>query len=520
MLKILIVNSKKSDIENLRTIISRRTYDFNIVGLCQDTTSAVNVIKMSEVHLVLCEYSSENIDSNLIISEAERLSKSTLFVICGHVENAENIIAPSVLGYLPDTSQSRELYGLLDKAKENLDKQKLYLHFMQYAFLNNLHQGENSFYSMIMQKSSSPRTDSENYYYITVSYDATTEEYLSGKVASYDQIENFMFIKLFNFIGDEYSHGLFKVGLAEFGIVVSGHNFKSLGMTIYEYASAIKSLFYENNLSISVLVGRSVESINWINKSRESISALKIVKFYNESGVILHYDKTDNITFSAALSDASLKNSFISAIVDGNEKDITSTINALFKECSEKFITIECLKGIITDIVAEISRHILELGGDVKNVNYRYLSLDKLSDLTIDIVKVVMLDFAVKSNEYIKSLAKNDGVDIVNAIFEYVKTNFSEDISLQHFAKKHFINVSYLGQIFRKHIGISFNEYLMDTRINEAKKLLLSNKKIKVHEIAQKVGFKDANYFCMKFKIHEGITPTKYRTENTQKNEM
>ena len=31
---------------------------------------------------------------------------------------------------------------------------------------------------------------------------------------------------------------------------------------------------------------------------------------------------------------------------------------------------------------------------------------------------------------------------------------------------------------------------------------------------------KDNLDFCMKFKIHEGITPTKYRTENTQKNEM
>ena len=513
MLKILIVNSKKSDIENIKSIISRRTYDFNIIGVCQDTTTAINVIKMSEVHLVLCECSSENIDSVQIISEAERLSKSTLFVISGLVENAEDLIFPSVLGYLPDTSASRELYSLLDRAKEDLDRQKLYMHFMQYAFLNNLHQGENSFYSMFMQKSGSTRTDSENYYYITVSYDATTEEYLSGKATSYDQIENFMFIKLFNFIGDEYSHGLFKVGLAEFGIVVSGQNFKSLGMTIYEYANAIKSLFYENNLSITVLVGRSVESINWINKSKESISALKIMKFYNESGVILHYDQTDNISFSATLSDTSLKNAFINTIIDGNEKDITSSITALFKECSEKLITIDCLKTIITDIISEISRHISELGGDAKNINYRYLSLDKLSDLTMDIVKVVMLDFALKSNEYIKSLAKNDGVDIVNAIYEYVKVNFSEDISLQHFAKKHFINVSYLGQIFKKHIGISFNEYLMETRINEAKKLLLSNKKIKVHEIAQKVGFKDANYFCMKFKIHEGITPTKYRTE-------
>lgn len=514
MLKILIVNSKKSDIDNLKSIISRRTYDFNIVGVCQDTTTAINVIKMSDVHLVLCEYSSENIDSNQIISEAERLSKSTQFVVSGYVENAEDIISPAVLGYLPDTSASRELYALLDRAKDDLDKKRLYLHFMQYAFLNNLHQGENSFYSMFMQKNSSPKNDNENYYYITVSYDATTEEYLSGKVASYDQIENFMFIKLFNFIGDEYSHGLFKVGLAEYGIVVSSQNFKSLGMTIYEYASAIKSLFYENNLSISVLVGRSVESINWINKSKESISALKIVKFYNESGVILHYDQSDNITFSATLSDSSLMNSFIGAIIDGSEKDITASITALFKECSDKFITLDCLKNIITTVISNISKHISELGGDIKNVTYRHLALDKLSDLTLDIVKVVMTDFATKSNEYIKSLAKNDGVDIVNAIFEYVKTNFSEDISLQHFARKHFINVSYLGQIFKKHIGTSFNDYLMVTRINEAKKLLLSNKKIKVHEIAQKVGFKDANYFCMKFKILEGTTPTKYRMDN------
>lgn len=516
MFKILIVNSKKSSIENMKNIISRRNYDFSITGVCQDTTSAINVIKMSEIHLVICEANSENIDSAMIISESERLMKHTRFIITGDVSDTTTIINPQLLGYLPEPIQSMELYTLLDKAKTLSDNRNLHLHYMYYSFLSNLYQGENSFYGMYMRRSNTARVTGESYYYITVSADQSTEDYISGKSVSYDQIENFMYVKLVNFVGDEFSYSIFKESLAEYGIVVSSQTLKMLSMTINEYALAVKSLFYENNLNISVLVGRSVESPNWLSKSKESIQALKIMKFYSGSGVVLHYDQIESITFSAILSDPTIKSNLVNSVIDGNEKEITQAIGILFKECSDKLITVDCFRTIISEVIKEISDHITELGGDVKNINYRYISADKLSDMTLDIVKVSMTEFTVKSNEYIKTLAKNDGVDIVNAIYDYVKTNYNEDISLAHFAKKHFINVSYLGQIFKKHIGLSFNEYLMATRIQEAKKLLVNNKKIKVHEIAQKVGFKDANYFCMKFKISEGITPTKYRMDNMQ----
>lgn len=511
MLKILIVNSKKSSIENMKNIIYRRNYDFNITGVCQDTTSAINVIKMSDIHLVICEANSENINSALIMSESERLMKQTRFIITGDVSDPTSILNAQLMGYLPEPVQSMELYTLLDKAKNLSDSRNLNLHYMYFSYLGNLYQGENSFYGMYMRRSDAARVTGENYYYITVSADQSAEEYTSGKSASYDQIENFMFVKLINFVGDELGYSIFKESLAEYGIVVSSQTLRMLSMTIYEYALAVKSLFYENNLNISVLVGRSVESPNWLYKSKESIQALKIMKFYSGTGVILHYDQMDNVTFSAMLSDPNIKSALVNSVIDGNEKEIIQAMGVLFKECSDKLITIDCFKTIISDIIKEISDHITELGGDIKNINYRHIPTDKLNDMTLDIVKVSLTEFAVKSNEYIKTLAKNDGVDIVNAIYEYIKTNYNEDISLAHFAKKHFINVSYLGQIFKKHIGLSFNEYLMATRIQEAKKLLVNNKKIKVHEIAQKVGFKDANYFCMKFKLAEGITPTKYR---------
>lgn len=65
------------------------------------------------------------------------------------------------------------------------------------------------------------------------------------------------------------------------------------------------------------------------------------------------------------------------------------------------------------------------------------------------------------------------------------------------------------GTLVKKELGINFQDYIIQQRINKAKLLLLTTQN-KIYEIAQQVGYDDVNYFSTRFKQIVGVTPKKF----------
>ena len=95
-------------------------------------------------------------------------------------------------------------------------------------------------------------------------------------------------------------------------------------------------------------------------------------------------------------------------------------------------------------------------------------------------------------------------------IVSYINNNYQRHIALEDLAALVHTNPSYISQIFKKELGITFSEYLRNIRIKKAKELLL-NDKINISEIASAVGFPDQNYFCKIFRQVVGSSPRTFR---------
>ncbi len=111
-----------------------------------------------------------------------------------------------------------------------------------------------------------------------------------------------------------------------------------------------------------------------------------------------------------------------------------------------------------------------------------------------------------KDSVYIKQI-KND---TFKSILNYINQNFTNEISFAEISRLFSINPSYLSQIFKRELGITFTQYLTDTRIEYAKELLLTTG-MTIAEISEKVGFKQYIYFSKVFKKTVGISPSSYR---------
>lgn len=123
----------------------------------------------------------------------------------------------------------------------------------------------------------------------------------------------------------------------------------------------------------------------------------------------------------------------------------------------------------------------------------------------ISIVRKIIAAARTTQREKVYSPAVQD-------ILSHVEDSYDEDISLKQLSEDLHINVMYLGQLFKKEVGMSLSKYLNNYRIEQAKKLLTETN-LAVAEIGFKVGYQNQAYFYRVFKSSENKSPKEYRND-------
>lgn len=98
----------------------------------------------------------------------------------------------------------------------------------------------------------------------------------------------------------------------------------------------------------------------------------------------------------------------------------------------------------------------------------------------------------------------------VEKIRHIIDEDYGNELKLEEIAKELGYNSAYLGKQFKSATGTYFNQYLDQVRIEKSKILLKETSK-KIYEIAEAVGYSSADYFTMKFKKYEFMSPKRYR---------
>lgn len=99
---------------------------------------------------------------------------------------------------------------------------------------------------------------------------------------------------------------------------------------------------------------------------------------------------------------------------------------------------------------------------------------------------------------------------LTKRILTEVNNNYSNcEYSLLDLSKSVGFSESYISKTLKKDIGMTFNEYLTNIRIEMAKKILMTEGKLTtVNEVAKRVGYSNQHYFSQVFKKHIGATPS------------
>ena len=101
----------------------------------------------------------------------------------------------------------------------------------------------------------------------------------------------------------------------------------------------------------------------------------------------------------------------------------------------------------------------------------------------------------------------------ISSAVAYINEQFRYPISLQDLADRAAISPYYFSRIFRQETGVTPHQYLINTRLSNAK-FLLRTSEDSVKDIAIRTGWGSESTFCSAFRKHTGMTPSEYRQSN------
>ena len=173
-------------------------------------------------------------------------------------------------------------------------------------------------------------------------------------------------------------------------------------------------------------------------------------------------------------------------------KSALSSQNPIFKPKNpEKFF--ELFADLLEDCVIEEQRN-----------NFQYACAASLMQMFFYIItqqsESIMTETGEKAN--------------INSIVQYIDANFSDpELSLKKISDEFFFSPPYLSRIFKKAMNISPSKYIIQLRINKAKRMLQINQ-FKIANIAYACGYTSPYYFSLEFKRIVGMSPSKYKQKS------
>lgn len=238
-----------------------------------------------------------------------------------------------------------------------------------------------------------------------------------------------------------------------------------------------------------------------LNLGKESIIFYEDVSGVISGPVVLHYP-------------TQLENALFDAIRLGDEQGVSSALYPFLAEMMKTSRNSTDFEMTLIRFVNNLIQLEQLLGiqvlltPDNGSLFHRLLQIrnpEEIERILIkEAVQPMVRSMKEKTNHQFRSLS-----DQIAAI---VRSEYDQELSLELIADRLHYNPNYLSSIFRKEYGITFSEYLMNYRLETAKRWLVQTE-LPVKEIAERLQYQNPQNFIRSFRKKENMTPGVYRKE-------
>lgn len=262
-----------------------------------------------------------------------------------------------------------------------------------------------------------------------------------------------------------------------------------------------------------VCIGQCHPSCSQIHDSYiEAFSIEKKLAFYEESGIHVFSESclegTENMNLQM---NAQLEQKLLVALRQNDEALAKEVIRTFLESLNMLKLSTDHYMLHVQDMVNTIVAYAHEYGINDNILQNGNIFPDELKDsFYISEIESRLIHFTEFIIQQVSSSSVNSSTLSIRRIKEYIKTNYmNPDLKLEQIAMALDINLQYMCFIFKKQTNLTIGNYILQTRMDMAKRLFQQGK-LNVSEVAYKVGFEDVSYFSKCFKKYFGVSPKKF----------
>lgn len=196
------------------------------------------------------------------------------------------------------------------------------------------------------------------------------------------------------------------------------------------------------------------------------------------------------------------------------EKSILYYLCIDLESCNEKIIGYDNEdRRKIIDSLSKIEKRLF------KGSQYLKQIFDNMFDVYFNqkpFVKTCISNLISELLIHILECEKNDNVGSrfsMQPVLDYIDQNITENISSDMLAGLVNLSATRFHMNFRKQVGLPPSEYILQKKINYAKKILMSTQ-LSITQIAFELSFSSSQYFSTVFKRFTSMSPSEYRNMN------
>ncbi len=533
MLNVLIVDDEPFIRQGLAVLIDWEAEGFCISGEAANGQEALSLLEKQHFDLIIADIRMPVMGGiELLKHTRDRgLSNARFVILSGYFEfeYAKDAIRYSCSDYILKPINEQDLLALLRKIAADYersrvaeDREELRDRAMLERHLSSIILGK--FDSINLDYVRAHLNPGKRLRYINIELDMSDERVRASDEQNKRGMQRNLYDHLRHVMADKSPHIIFDVnkfaGCYDVGFVYTADLAEEKNMTEAQYFEWFAETASGVGFGITIQAGCEVLSLEKLSDSFQSATIAKLMKSFSYEGLSLngeHAQRAKQYADGGYVEQKRRMDDLIAAIERGDKPDVELSVGNLYRIMSESNMDYKSIELNMNYVMFNLLH--LAAARD-PNINQeeivRYIFENAFDRGVSRGSQSHFLSFCLQFTDYLTQLNSPATSNVIAKIEQEVKESYMQNISLKSLSEKYYINSAYLGQLFRKHYGSSFKDYLNSERINVAADMMLHTDK-RVYEISEAVGYQSLDYFISKFVAAKGHTPTQYRKRFSSK---
>lgn len=499
MYQLLLVDDELLVLEGLREYIDWNSLGFEIAGIVQNVSEALQLIKEQSIDALMTDIVMDKENGFDLVREAHKLNEQLKFVILsgyGNFNYALQAIQLGCVDFLIKPIDFEECCEVFTKLRHILDSENAEKEHR----IDLYHLQQERFFRLFLEQNLSEKQISEG---LPVFF-SNTEPFFAIILFYCDEAEQELSIHDAELLFDKVLHKFF---------------FKLSSNKICGVLSSIDVSDFIDHLERSLQKQRQKRQKNYISISSFNTDRMQIPLLFSQAktamkyrhirpkDTILQYDKLEVLFHDSTFNNSDFERKLTQLMIEGEYDELNSFIfdcilNIVHTETTSRYAS-------LTNIILSVNQFLI-----LQNQSPFYSDYDAFKGLIISETTDDILDFFKNfvqgSIQKFRTCYSDSGNYIINSAKEYIQTHLGEDITLSSLAEIVYVNPCYLSKLFYKVTGQHFMNYLTSLRMEKAKKML-PDLSLKIYDIATLVGYDSSKHFSKIFQDTTGMTPTEFR---------